>query len=684
MQKLQLIPSFTQLNALLAAMLSFAARVRTVDSNAIPDTRRNGSTNRSSKSHHHSSSIASNTPPLSYEHFSNLAAKFIQEAIDECGDGVPSLCLLQALVISTHGQLVNGVRGKAWRSLGTCVRMAYEMNLHLVDSSFEDENAASSGAAASTTKDIASWSQDEERRRAWWAIWEMDVFASTIRRCPTAIDWTQNETFLPVGDAAWFAGTREPSCLLHTCVNKRWKALQSCGSRSAKAWFIVVNSLMREAQLISSPRSVYKASSPLKRGGEGSGLAGNSPSDYGGTRSVRDVSDQLATLSNALRCFILALPDELKYKSQYLSFDPHPAGQNESLRHKHSAIYSIHVMTQLAWLMILHYHVFVSPDNSVLSEERIRQSGNMNSLTDKSAAGQAIIDQYFDAADRVLAVVQGSCEEHVRYINPFLASTIWLAAAAQLVRKEFGRGNTNKALTISKFDVLWMTYKQSVDVWNISTALQQNLDCLATELRKFRSSNAKEKSNSSLGNSHNLERLENGNNTPTIITIEQPASQITIPSSVTTSLVRESTLVTMPRYNLRISLQVLMGSVGESDNTTLQSKTFSNNPQMAHYQHGLSTAIYESNQLQTTNHQRYPHTSFVSSSMSDLLPIGVQPHSNVYNMSNTSTIPPLSPSITDASMDGSHFGSQLLGDNYELSQYLNMLLSGSYGSFPGG
>ena len=141
----------------------------------------------------------------------------------------------------------------------------------------------------------------------------------------------------------------------------------------------------------------------------------------------------------------------------------------------------------------------------------------------------------------------------------------------------------------------------------------------------------------------------------------------------------------MPSYSfLQILHQVLMYPIGESDSRSLQSQTFSNDPQVAHYEHGLSTAICQPNQIQPTSHQRYPHTNFMSPSMSNLLPMELQPHSNVYNISNTSKIPPLSPSITDASMDGSHFGSQLLGDNYELSQYLNMLLSGSYGSFPGG
>jgi hypothetical protein len=66
-------------------------------------------------------------------HFLNLALKYIDDALAECGDEPPPLCILQALIITGHCQLIEGVRGKAWRSLGICIRLAYELNLHLVD-----------------------------------------------------------------------------------------------------------------------------------------------------------------------------------------------------------------------------------------------------------------------------------------------------------------------------------------------------------------------------------------------------------------------------------------------------------------------------------------------------------------------------------------------------------------------
>ena len=157
-QKLNKLSSLTQLSALLAAMVSFAIRFYVGEKNDI--------------------GLCGETHQLS-AYFLNRALKLIDEALQECGDTTPPLCILQASIIAAHCQLSQGVLGRAWRSLGTCIRLSYEMNLHLVDTS--------AGGDIMTTY-AEKWSGREEMRRAWWAVWEMDVFASTIRRTPP--QWT--------------------------------------------------------------------------------------------------------------------------------------------------------------------------------------------------------------------------------------------------------------------------------------------------------------------------------------------------------------------------------------------------------------------------------------------------------------------------------------------------------------
>lgn len=410
---------------------------------------------------------------LPSEHFQTLALAYVDEALKECGDEPPSLCILQALVIATHLQLTQGVRGKAWRSLGTCVRLAYELNLHLID--FDREQI--------DNIDVEKWCWREEKRRAWWAIWEMDVFASTIRRTPSAIDWSQMETLLPVEDKHWFSGRVQPSCFMERDPIHRWKALHVSGNRSPKAWFLVINSLMKDAQTISSPRSIPNRTPCHKDHPQRSGL-------QDGLKRITALSDEanqkLETLANSVQCFSMVLPDGLRYRDQYLSFEARAHGQLSSKRQDHCSIYNIYVMVQLANMMIHRYDVFQSlrPRN-----KRDYDPGKANPAGPTSQKESMALSQYFEAADYILTIVSRRCDVHIRYINPFLSSTIWLAPAIQIFRQEFEHGETRRTFIRSKFELLHMTYKQCVSWWKINTALQQNLETLETHLESYRKFN---------------------------------------------------------------------------------------------------------------------------------------------------------------------------------------------------
>jgi hypothetical protein len=322
-KKLLEIPSFSQITALLAAMASYASRFLLLDPNSTAgDALR----------------LANMSHPQP-AHLNNLAFTHIDQAPAECGDEMPPLCVIQALIIATYCQLTRGVHGRAWRSLGLCVRLAYETNLHILDSK-----------AAVKEEDPVLWQADEEKRRAFWAIWEMDVFASTIRRTPTAIDWRQIEILLPVDNSDWFQGRLTPSCFMEADENQRWKTLQDSNNQSPKAWFLVINSLMKAAQIISNSRGVSPMGDP----------AHYQPTYRTSTpESVKEARQDLETLANSVRCFGLALPSHLQYRDQQLSFSPPGPGQLvESQRQQHCSIYNIFVMTQLTRLMIHRYDAF--------------------------------------------------------------------------------------------------------------------------------------------------------------------------------------------------------------------------------------------------------------------------------------------------------------------------------------
>lgn len=384
--------------------------------------------------------------------FLKLALQHIDKALDECGDNTPPLCLLQASILAAHCQLTQGVLGRAWRALGMCVRLAYEMNLHLVDSQSHGDTGDS--------VHVEKWCDDEEKRRAWWAIWEMDVFATTIRRTPTGLDWSQIEILLPVDDEAWFQRKPQPSCFFEQDPMRRWKGLDSCNNQSPKAWFIVINSLMKEAQRISSPR----------------GIPSQSRSDH-----IDDASHRLEVIANAVRCFQLALPGHLKYNHQHLTFDARVPGQATSSRQMHSSIYNIHIMTQLARLMIYRYDVFRGRFRVALPTHESERNSRDNSHTAKED-DQSSVKEYFDAADSILAIINRSSDDHVRHINPFLSSTIWLASAVQLMRSQLCRPGALKSAMKSRYEVLNLTYKKCSRFWDIHTAVQQNLETLEEQL----------------------------------------------------------------------------------------------------------------------------------------------------------------------------------------------------------
>ncbi|KND93288.1 hypothetical protein TOPH_02354, partial [Tolypocladium ophioglossoides CBS 100239] len=448
--KINCIESSAQTHALLAAMLAFA-------SNFYEPSKTSGAYFGSSDTldgHKHSA------------RFLNLALSYTDEALKDCGDEAPPLCILQAFIIAAHCQLAQGVLGKAWRTLGTCVRLAYELNLHLIDMK-DSENPGEA--------DPKTWCDNEEKRRAWWAIWEMDVFATTIRRTPTAVDWSQIETMLPVEDECWFQNQIRPSCYLDVDPISRWRSLRDSGNQSPKAWFIVINSLMKEAQKISSPRGIRLHSQLHNRS-----LGTMSTQQSGTTEHARQ---KLESLANAVQCFVLALPAHLRYGSQYLGFDARVPGQLSSIRQLHSSIYNIHVMTQLARLMIHRYSVFSS--HSRLAPPKARQSNDSawkETSPQNRNADNIAIRQYFEAADNILTIVNRSCDDHIQYINPFLSYTIWLASAVQLVHRGFTRPGTSRCLVKSKFDVLHLTYKRCVEFWDIKAAVQQNLKTLEAQL----------------------------------------------------------------------------------------------------------------------------------------------------------------------------------------------------------
>lgn len=458
-EKFSNIASEKHLQALLAAIFSFA--MYHGDDLSRPDSR----------------SCSVGPAPTAY--WFEIADRLIVEGLEECPDEAPPICLLQAMIIVTFQKLIRGVRGQAWRSLGECVRVAYELHLHLVD--LEDETDPAEDSNAQHRKD---WIAAEERRRAWWALWEFDVFASTIKRLPTALDWTLNKTYLPICDEKWYNNEEMASCYLALDPAQRWKELEKSGNRSAKAWFIVINSYMRDAQLISS----FPGSSAIsgRRSGATTPRHASAQRAEVVTRNVRDM------LTNSLWCTLTAMPAELGYHDEYLAFRATNDPFAPTSRQRECAKYSIHIMSQLTRFMLYSQTVFRTTALDTPSprhEESGARRTSMQDIPDRSGLSNSdrqAWEHYLDAGDRIVSVVRNSEQVHVRYVNPLLANSIWCAAAAQVVCRLFGPPSIDRSLAASNFDVLRWTLNLYVSFWGVCSTLKQKLDGLESRLDQIR------------------------------------------------------------------------------------------------------------------------------------------------------------------------------------------------------
>lgn len=232
--------------------------------------------------------------------------------------------------------------------------------------------------------------------------------------------------------------------------------------------------MMRQAQQLSHPRTRHVPVSALPQRRSSMGAV-----KLNTGKTCEEISESLGVLENALHCFSMALPSHLKYHHEKLSFPV--ASSNSSLLMLQSSIYSIYVMMQLTKFMMYHHAVF---GGGRREHCQVKASSAENIPTppaepiNPSEPDPDGLSRYAEAADDVLMIVSRSSSHHVQYVNPFLASTIWLAAAVQLVYKFFGSPGANKDLTESKFEVLRLNYMQFVEHWKTSTTLQGNLETL--------------------------------------------------------------------------------------------------------------------------------------------------------------------------------------------------------------
>lgn len=382
--------------------------------------------------------------------------------------------LLQTSILTTYYELVSGVRGIAWRSLGAAIRIAYELRLHLIDLPLK----LSPTSTDSDSVDV--WIAKEERRRAWWTLWELEVFAGFIRKCPLAMDIRQHATLLPSDDTRWFKGEKSPSCFLEPDPVLRWKTLKRSDNEGGRAWFIVINSLLNDAHFLTN------ASVPVDNFGEEDSTS-YAP-HHSTSKQMADQASKLAVLDNCISCFEMSLPQQFRFRPEHLRSSSFR--QNKTDTHKkESEKQSIHAMIHLAKIMILHKNCFRRNDQDGESNGGISVFSNAETcpLQDEfSSHSNSAWSRYLLAAENVVGIVRNSSIDHIRYRHPLLVNTFWIIAAIQLVQGTIAKTDSEKILAKSNFELLCLTLTQHEQYWGTSPVLVHNLKKLRRSLDNTR------------------------------------------------------------------------------------------------------------------------------------------------------------------------------------------------------
>ncbi|KAK5943681.1 hypothetical protein PMZ80_004689 [Knufia obscura] len=456
-QKLSSIASRKELQAFLSALFSYALRFK----DSVPSVKESS---------------------LSATIMLDASCRLQYECVEECFDEDPPLHLLQSFYLVTFQKLIHGVRGKTWRMLGDCIRMGYELRLHLIDA-----NPINSEPHAGKAVRDESWIVSEERRRIWWALWEMDIFTSTIRRLPNAIDERLNYTFLPVPDENWFTGVPAPTCFLAADATQRWKDIADSGNRSPQTWFILVNSYMFDAHKMGSFPEVWAS-----RIGFDIAVQGLDGVEERFVPKMRDFLD------NCLRCAHMSLPPELNWEARYLAFDGPMYSEGSSTQALDSARYCIHVMCQMARLMLCTPEVYRTTStiaNSSTEQKRRPAAEDTDTLTTQHHEngmdnGRRFWDRYLDAANLIAEVIRNSSPQHYQFVNPLIANSIWYAAASLVVAKLFGPPGFDSRLGQSNFDLLVTTLNKYELFWQIPSVLKYKLRNLEVSLNHLKQKSA--------------------------------------------------------------------------------------------------------------------------------------------------------------------------------------------------
>jgi hypothetical protein len=325
----------------------------------------------------------------------------------------PNLLYLQGCILLAFYWYASGPCAKGWILSGVCVRLAYDLDLSRVDE--EDWEG-----------DTEDWVRREELRRAFWLVWELDTFGSTVSMRPYSIDRRWIAVLLPASDEAWFAGTPVSSGKLEDDPMKAWKSLEHCENQDERAWFLIANFLMAILHDLTNRRDVISAEERLE-------------------------------LENAFSCFKLSLPSAFNLETGTFYFDANTFPRS-------NWIISTHLMMAGCDVMISHLStVAVSP----LSQH--------NSL--------ARVSQLRSRATNISRIITRWSPEFVSLAHPFIACTMLPTHVPgdepdNIQSKLWSQHQEITKLILRRFSEVW---KLGTILLNLATMLEKSQEMTAKD-----------------------------------------------------------------------------------------------------------------------------------------------------------------------------------------------------------
>ena len=346
---------------------------------------------------------------------------------------LPSLEVLQALVLITIYEISLKISAHEYQRVILCSRIASDLRLNAVD-------------AEEWAFDAEDWIRQEEKRRLWWAIWEMEAFVKIayLRSAPTSE--AEILTLLPASEDRWFSGQPEFSVYYHRDPLERWRILQKGGKSDPRSYHIVIISMMLHALQLGSKSTYYSDMGPFRR---------------------------------ALESFEATLPSNISSVGRF-SFTKDRQLHNVLSVNIHILIqtYNIPIITPLILLTsssvtrYLHRRAW-SED---ASRDQLIQIINGKCITDEKDVLRAIAwKNTIQASDKVCALFEQIPISVPYMLGPYIASAVFSATSSQVVAQVFSIDQTMSQLANHRRQVLHSALESILIWWGTDRALLTRL-----------------------------------------------------------------------------------------------------------------------------------------------------------------------------------------------------------------